>query len=752
MMEKSLSSFFVWLLAGIPVALAAEPLTQWTSATVPSGGTLMRLAYGPGGFVADARTDGNTGWIMGSTNGLEWVRLVGPGSPMYLFTYGRGQFLAVSGDTLVSLDGLRWLGVGAGPGFVPYGLSYGRGAFWAVGEQGQVARSSDGLAWQLQPFRTNTVFLGVAVGHGRLVAVGPYNGPGYPSSIFSSDDGANWEPAPLPGFGFFNGVVYGSGCFVAVNGAGLVSASADGRIWSTQQISSKALLGVAYGSGTFVTVGDGGELLASADGRQWERRVSGTTRLLTSVAFGGGRFVGVGEGGTVLRSGMLLAHVSAPQLRLDDTSRLADGTMLVTVEAPYGREVQVEASADLVNWKEIARDLCERGEFEVYDEGAKDLEQRFYRAWQAPPGWVPPPLEDWRFVTVDPVYAVSDLAYGHGAFVATTLSDTYSTTNLVQWVRTVHLDVGQRKVDYVAGEFVARRFGWYLSMDGFQWASTRAPTDMHSIAWWRGQLWASGARWSDDFRPRIVGWNWWSSPDLRAWVSNGVDQVCQGGQLTGGNGVLVAVHSSGKSISVSEDGLAWQTFTNENWPKLEGLTYGNGRFVAVGSRTNETEVQAMSLVSRNGRDWTSFEAPAASALHGVTYGNKTFVAYGAGGALLTSEDGANWTSHGQAAVLDSMSGVFGDGRFVVGGDWVLYSGQMTSAVTEARVVAELTRRLSDGTMLVTVEGPYGKEVVVESTTDNVEWVEVARDPCDRGEFEVYDETAKDGKPRTYRVR
>ena len=55
-------------------------------------------------------------------------------------------------------------------------------------------------------------------------------------------------------------------------------------------------------------------------------------------------------------------------------------------------------------------------------------------------------------------------------------------------------------------------------------------------------------------------------------------------------------------------------------------------------------------------------------------------------------------------------------------------------------------------MLVKVEGPYGRELVVESSEDQVTWKEVARDPCDRGEFEVYDEAAKDGKTRTYRAR
>jgi hypothetical protein len=79
------------------------------------------------------------------------------------------------------------------------------------------------------------------------------------------------------------------------------------------------------------------------------------------------------------------AHVSAAAFRLGETLRLEDGAMLLTIEAPYGREVVVEASEDLAGWKEIARDPCDRGEFEVYDEAAKDLKHRYYRARQAAP-------------------------------------------------------------------------------------------------------------------------------------------------------------------------------------------------------------------------------------------------------------------------------------------------------------------------------------------------------------------------------
>jgi len=125
-------------------------------------------------------------------------------------------------------------------------------------------------------------------------------------------------------------------------------------------------------------------MYSSTDAEVWEKRNSGVTFALYGAAFGKGRFVVAGNE-RMLLSGLISAHVASVAFRLGETLRLADGTMLLTVEAPYGREVVVEASEDLVNWKEIARDPCDRGEFEVYDEAAKDLKQRYYRAWQAAP-------------------------------------------------------------------------------------------------------------------------------------------------------------------------------------------------------------------------------------------------------------------------------------------------------------------------------------------------------------------------------
>jgi hypothetical protein len=62
-----------------------------------------------------------------------------------------------------------------------------------------------------------------------------------------------------------------------------------------------------------------------------------------------------------------------------------------------------------------------------------------------------------------------------------------------------------------------------------------------------------------------------------------------------------------------------QTLGTNNW--LEGVTYGNGLFVAVGKN-------GTILTSPDGVNWTERTSPAKAGLNGVTYGNGLFVAVG----------------------------------------------------------------------------------------------------------------------------
>jgi hypothetical protein len=159
--------------------------------------------------------------------------------------------------------------------------------------------------------------------------------------------------------------------------------------------------------------------------------------------------------------------------------------------------------------------------------------------------------------------------------------------------------------------------------------------------------------------------------------------------VTYGNGRYVAVGSIPDSdfgrIETSEDGVHWTSRVYPQTPdtfifRLNKVTYGNGKFVAAGP--SMYDVSPNLYCSTNGIDWPG-EAQARGPVDevvDVTYGNGLFVAVGSynsfGGTVFdhnicTSPDGINWTPQDSGAPTNAFNSIgsiaFGAGRFVAVG-------------------------------------------------------------------------------------
>ena len=87
---------------------------------------------------------------------------------------------------------------------------------------------------------------------------------------------------------------------------------------------------------------------------------------------------------------------------------------------------------------------------------------------------------------------------------------------------------------------------------------------------------------------------------------------------------------------------------------LNGIAYGNGRFVAVGSSLTPTGVTGIGFVlsrtngiavsSTNGIDWETKQLNVKQHLNAVIYANHRFVAVGNAGTILWSDDGSSWSN------------------------------------------------------------------------------------------------------------
>jgi len=185
-----------------------------------------------------------------------------------------------------------------------------------------------------------------------------------------------------------------------------------------------------------------------------------------------------------------------------------------------------------------------------------------------------------------------------------------------------------------------------------------------------------------------------------------------------GNGLFVAVGSSGK-LATSPDGINWTQRTSSfETTAILGVTYGNGLFVAVGGG-------GKLATSPDGINWTQrtsgFET---IAIQGVTYGNGLFVAVGGGGKLATSPDGINWTQRTSGFETNHIYGVaYSNGLFVaVGSSGKLATSPDGISWTQRTSSFETNhiRGVAYGNGLFVAVGDSGK---LATSSDGISWTQ-----------------------------
>lgn len=115
---------------------------------------------------------------------------------------------------------------------------------------------------------------------------------------------------------------------------------------------------------------------------------------------------------------------------------------------------------------------------------------------------------------------------------------------------------------------------------------------------------------------------------------------------------------------------------------LSGLTYGNGRYIAVGQYWGDDN--GVIETSEDGINWTLRTSQNYSILdlYDVTFGNGTFVAVGWGGlgnyCLYSSTNGIDWPSKTNGLISNFYRVIYGGGLFVAVGDGNLWAGGTTN--------------------------------------------------------------------------
>ena len=117
--------------------------------------------------------------------------------------------------------------------------------------------------------------------------------------------------------------------------------------------------------------------------------------------------------------------------------------------------------------------------------------------------------------------------------------------------------------------------------------------------------------------------------------------------VTYGNGTFIAV---GQGVALSStSGTNWTVTPLPIYNVNQHIAYGNGIFV-VQADTFETRQAVSLLTSTNGQEWVEVHFDKDYLLYDITFGNGQFVAIGtrvgvSAGVALVSADGQSWSEH-----------------------------------------------------------------------------------------------------------
>lgn len=212
-----------------------------------------------------------------------------------------------------------------------------------------------------------------------------------------------------------------------------------------------------------------------------------------------------------------------------------------------------------------------------------------------------------------------------------------------------------RSVTYGNNRFVTVGMGAVgTSVDGVAWTGEDVEANLYAVAY-------GGDRFLTAGYAGVVA----TSADGSSWIPRTTPSVLSTGYLgiAYGNGLFVlgGYGAVSRNLVITADGVSGTGVDSGTFAALNGVTFGNGTFVVVGST-------GTILTSQNGTVWTSRYSGISSALSGVAYGNGTFVAVGSTPArILTSSDGVSWMAR-FPATSNSLYGVtYGNGMFVAVG-------------------------------------------------------------------------------------
>jgi hypothetical protein len=517
--------------------------------------------------------------------------------------------------------------------------------WFTVGVYGSIMASFDGAEWVSVFSGTEETLHGLAASAELLMAVGDSG------TVLISEDGILWEPCPT-GYLYDNLAAHWDGeRFVLGTGGNRVLWSEDGRQWSAANLlgltSSWEVEGIASnGCGISVMVGarpenwsNKGFIFRYTQATGWTAVEIETVPKLYDVIWDGDRFIACGHYGAIYLSsdGLTWTEVETPDgfnyysIVSDGTQTIALGKVGHTIRSVDGGATWMAGSTG--NSQDVVGSchadgqftvVCDRDPFHTLGLQGAILTSVDGVSWS-----------QWQTGFVDDIHGICQTTHGFHAVAeagriyhstdGTTWSVVYEAAATHWYGITAH---GSQLIAYGFAGKIA------VSEDGESWNVMTPWTQTGTDACRHGDYtYIVGGE--DDLVRSLDGYTW-----------EVVDPAIQ----LGGNGIasdgssLVVVGNFG-ALFRSVDGLEWEAVSHSSTSTFLDVTYGNGRFIAVGRLSHSTTESI--LRSDDGILWQEvphgvFGGRGIGFINTVIWDGWRYVAVCDQGYIGTSTDGTQW--------------------------------------------------------------------------------------------------------------
>lgn len=750
----------------------------WTPATVPAGmGLASAATFGAGRFVAV----GEAGRIYTSTDGATWDSVTSPvTNSLRAVIYAEGLFVASgdSGRILTSTDGLTWVNRSVATANSLGNLTRHNGAWMALTSNFQGCSSPDGVTWTLFSTTGRPDAMNHVISTGGLLVGTTLNG-----SIAFGEDPRAWVTHQLDATPAttFAGVAEGNGVLVVVGSRGLIFTTT-APVASTSPVIAAPTLRIEADS-LKVSVGKKNIISASGAGfAKLELYANGTK--VGEIAGAGGAFAwtpqtignyslvvrGVAATGESVVSATYSAQAAAARWNWRNPSPVgADLTGAVRVDGKWwivgrsGAFLTLDADGnfgrvDFPTTQHLTGIGYANGRF-VVSAGYLDTAsgEEIGPIWTSTDGYAWTPLltttsdrinlnfvlraaNKWLVGSVGALLLTSPdginwtrqisglttpiiaATYGNDTWVAVGSSGKIvSSSDAVSWTeRASGVTTTLSGAAYSNGVFVTAGAGGVIlrSVDGTTWtrATSGVTTTLNGVGVVAGAFVITG-----DAGVTLTSTDGatWTRAFMENRLTNSLFATSSGDNLILG-GRAGEIYT-GTSIS------SWRRLTTGANESRYGVVYGDGRFVAVSSRSDTlTGTSGVPVTfSTDGVSWTRATATptlTAGSLFGITYAQNIYVAVGDAGRIFTSSDGNDWASRTSGVTPSLFAVAGGPAGFVA-------AGSNGTIVSSADGITWSTRASGTTTTLNGATYGGGRYIVVGNngtirvSTDGVTWTQ-----------------------------